>query len=139
MSPISPHRPKRERSQTVYLHIAKGQYPADLLVRKMVKSDVAAVHPGDVVVKARISVPRDFFDTHMPTLDIHIDSPTPQEAPQAEILHLGLFPGRVHEGHNPVQHRDGKEPWCNECGRTAANTLPMSKFPAELDTAADDE
>lgn len=22
------------------------------------------------------------------------------------------------DGHNPVQHRDGKPPWCPSCGRT---------------------
>ena len=31
-------------------------------------------------------------------------------------------------GHIPVQHRDGKEPWCNECGRTADFREPQSRF-----------
>src|SRR5690625_733787 len=26
--------------------------------------------------------------------------------------------------HKPVQHRDGKPPWCNRCGLTAAGTTP---------------
>lgn len=30
--------------------------------------------------------------------------------------------------HKPVQHRDGKPPWCKECGLTAAGTVPMSKI-----------
>lgn len=144
MSPISPHRPKRDRAETVYLHLAQGRYPADLIVRKMVKSPDSAVHPGDVVVKARISVPGDFFANIMPTLDIQIESPAPEEAPQAEARPVKPWPATstplpFHIGHKPVQHRDGKEPWCDECGRTAANTLPMSKLPPELDIAADDE
>ena len=134
MSHASPQRPKRYRAETVYLHIAKGHRPADLLVRKMVKSASSPALPGDVVVKARITVPGDFFDNLMPTLDIQIESPAPEEAPQAEVPNLGLFPELPHVGHKPVRHRDGKEPWCDECGRTAANTLPMSR----LDTAADD-
>lgn len=28
--------------------------------------------------------------------------------------------------HNPKQHRDGKEPWCEECGLTAIFTEPKA-------------
>lgn len=31
-----------------------------------------------------------------------------------------------HEGHKPVQHRDGKPPWCRECGYTS----PAPAIPA---------
>jgi hypothetical protein len=31
-----------------------------------------------------------------------------------------------HDGHNPRQHRDGKPPWCNECGWTS----PVPAIPA---------
>ena len=34
--------------------------------------------------------------------------------------------GGVHD-HNPVQHRDGKEPWCNICFLTAEMTEPGYK------------
>ena len=34
--------------------------------------------------------------------------------------------GGVHD-HNPVQHRDGKEPWCNICFLTAEMTEPRYK------------
>ena len=30
--------------------------------------------------------------------------------------------------HVPVQHRDGREPWCNECGLTAHLTEPVSRL-----------
>lgn len=30
--------------------------------------------------------------------------------------------------HVPVQHRDGKEPWCRACGLNDAGTEPQSRF-----------
>lgn len=33
-----------------------------------------------------------------------------------------------HDGHKPVQHRDGKAPWCDECGWSS----PAGPFPAAL-------
>lgn len=33
-----------------------------------------------------------------------------------------------HPGHNPVQHRDGKPPWCRTCGLTANFEKPESEF-----------
>lgn len=33
----------------------------------------------------------------------------------------------AHE-HKPVQHRDGKEPWCDACQLTAAFKEPKTKF-----------
>jgi hypothetical protein len=30
--------------------------------------------------------------------------------------------------HAPVQHRDGKPPWCRVCGLTANGTVPESRF-----------
>jgi hypothetical protein len=30
--------------------------------------------------------------------------------------------------HNPVQHRDGKPPWCKVCGLTADHEVPTSRF-----------
>ncbi|MGX9348141.1 hypothetical protein [Microbacterium sp. KNMS] len=35
------------------------------------------------------------------------------------------------ESHRPVQHRDGKPPWCNSCGLTAAGHQPSSRFDRE--------
>lgn len=34
----------------------------------------------------------------------------------------------VEHEHNPIQHRDGKPPWCNSCGLTADFTFPVSRF-----------
>lgn len=31
--------------------------------------------------------------------------------------------------HNPVQHRDGKPPWCNFCGLTVGYLKPQSRIP----------
>lgn len=30
--------------------------------------------------------------------------------------------------HKPVQHRDGKPPWCKLCGLTADGKTPISRF-----------
>ena len=30
--------------------------------------------------------------------------------------------------HKPVQHRDGKPPWCNRCGLTVGFTTPVSRL-----------
>lgn len=30
--------------------------------------------------------------------------------------------------HKPIQHRDGKPPWCKECGLTADYRIPPSRF-----------
>lgn len=38
-----------------------------------------------------------------------------------------LFETKPHE-HLPVQHRDGKPRWCNECGLTADRKTPTAQF-----------
>lgn len=35
--------------------------------------------------------------------------------------------------HNPVQHRDGCEPWCRECGLNENYTEPLARFPKKED------
>lgn len=35
--------------------------------------------------------------------------------------------------HKPVQHRDGKPPWCNKCGLTAHYTAPKSRFEKKIE------
>jgi hypothetical protein len=47
-----------------------------------------------------------------------------------------------HHDHQPVQHRDGKPPWCNECGLTAQGEVPVSRIgklkpPVERPAAAE--
>lgn len=37
----------------------------------------------------------------------------------------------VCSNHKPVQHRDGKPPWCNKCGLTAHGKVPVSRFKLE--------
>lgn len=37
---------------------------------------------------------------------------------------------RTDHEHRPVQHRDGKPPWCKVCGLTADFTTPVSRFAA---------
>lgn len=41
----------------------------------------------------------------------------------------------AHE-HRPVQHRDGKPPWCPECGLTAEGTEPVSRFATRREARA---
>ena len=38
--------------------------------------------------------------------------------------------------HRPVQHRDGKPPWCPECGLTAQGTEPVSRFATRREARA---
>ncbi len=61
---------KTDRSQVVYLHLKPGYYPSDLTVSKVAKSLDAVVEPGTVIVKAKITVPGDFFDEALPFVDI---------------------------------------------------------------------
>ena len=30
--------------------------------------------------------------------------------------------------HQPVEHNDGKPPWCNHCGKTAEHEVPATRF-----------
>jgi len=34
----------------------------------------------------------------------------------------------IQHNHNPIQHRDGKPPWCRECGLTESFQFPTSRF-----------
>ncbi|MFJ4173370.1 hypothetical protein [Microbacterium sp. NPDC089696] len=74
--------PKPARSQVVYLHLKPGQYSTDLTVAKVAKSRDAQVEPCVVIVKAKITVPGDFFDEALPYVEITFqpgDELTPAE------------------------------------------------------------
>lgn len=47
--------------------------------------------------------------------------------PQCPMCQYYARRNQVLHDHNPVQHRDGKEPWCNICFLTAAMTEPGYK------------
>lgn len=53
------------------------------------------------------------------------------EARKAETSLMNVLI-KVNDGaehiHQPVQHRDGKPPWCNTCGLTAEGKEPRSRF-----------
>lgn len=36
--------------------------------------------------------------------------------------------GNLCKAHHPIQHRDGKPPWCNECGLTSGYQEPVLRF-----------
>ena len=40
------------------------------------------------------------------------------------------MPSDIEQDHDhlPVQHRDGRPPWCNACGLTAGGQEPESRF-----------
>jgi len=61
---------KTDRSETIYLHLQPGYYPSELTVVKMAKSLSVKVEPGIVIVKAKITVPGDFFDEALPFAEI---------------------------------------------------------------------
>jgi hypothetical protein len=58
------------RSEVAYLHLKPGRYSRDLTIVKMAKSQDAAVEPGVVIVKAKVTVPAGFFDEAMPYVEI---------------------------------------------------------------------
>ncbi len=35
------------------------------------------------------------------------------------------------DDHRPIQHRDGKPPWCHQCGLTQGYAIPRSRFETE--------
>lgn len=41
-----------------------------------------------------------------------------------------------YHNHKPVQHRDGKPRWCNECGLTGDGLVPKTKAELEAEKAA---
>lgn len=61
---------KMSRSQVLYLHLKPGVYAGDLTVTKVAKSRDAQVEPGVVIVKAKITVPGNFFDEALPYIEI---------------------------------------------------------------------
>ncbi|WP_291053703.1 hypothetical protein [Herbiconiux sp.] len=48
----------------------------------------------------------------------------------ADDIEAQLFHEPSAHHHRPVQHRDGKPPWCNACGLTASHAVPVSRFPS---------
>ena len=70
------------RSQTVYLHLRPGYLPNELVVAKLAKSLDAQVEPGDIIVKAKVSVPSDFFKTARPYAEVTF---TPDNAVQPTV------------------------------------------------------
>lgn len=52
-------------------------------------------------------------------------------APAAGIPSTAVYampPDSDGHEHRPVQHRDGKPPWCRECGLTADFKMPVSRI-----------
>lgn len=72
------------RSQVVYLHLNPGRYSRDLVVSKVAKSQDAQVEPGTVIVKAKITVPAEFFDEAIPYVEIEF-KPGEELAPDVTI------------------------------------------------------
>lgn len=61
---------KPSRSETIFLHLRPGYFPDELSVVKMEKSEDSKIEPGDVIVKAKITVPGNFFDEARPYVEI---------------------------------------------------------------------
>lgn len=87
------------------------------------------------VVKRRFRL----FGTGDPTIDTHLSYVgTGIFADGAYVFHLyeasldDIPPKPACADHKPVQHRDGKEPWCKACGLNAKGTEASSRLrPAE--------
>lgn len=56
---------------------------------------------------------------------------TVNDGPAAEPTQL-VTPFVFCPSHQPIQHRDGKEPWCHGCGMTAAGRKVTSKIAKEM-------
>lgn len=52
------------------------------------------------------------------------------------VKHVEDTPAPSHN-HIPVQHRDAKPPWCEECGLTADFKEPVSRFQSNTEKAAE--
>lgn len=57
------------------------------------------------------------------TIEIPIHAGAPERIGK-EIAQAFVSIGSDEHEHKPVQHRDGKPPWCNECGLTADGEEP---------------
>lgn len=89
---------------TVPIYTKVGGQIDSAVLRKL-----GLVHLGDATIEVPVQ-----FDVPLP-----IDDPGGWgQTPYAEKC----------TQHAPVQHRDGKPPWCNECGLTADFTEPVSRF-----------
>lgn len=42
---------------------------------------------------------------------------------------MPYLPSDGAHAHAPVQHRDGKSPWCKTCGLDASGQVPVSRLP----------
>jgi hypothetical protein len=71
--------------------------------------------PDDTTVRVTASGGGNQLDPSTTTLSV-------TESPQAQVA----SPEFHH--HKPVQHRDGKPPWCNHCGLTSDGKPPVSRF-----------
>lgn len=54
----------------------------------------------------------------------HDTSPLAAEAEVAPAA--AVEPESAEHDHKPVQHRDGKQPWCKTCGLTSTGQEPAS-------------
>jgi len=72
------------RSEVAYLHLKPGRYARDLTIVKLAKSKDAAVDPGTVIVKAKITVPPGFFDEAVPYVEIEF-KPGDEIVPEVTI------------------------------------------------------
>lgn len=61
---------KSPRTEVVYMHLKPGKFNNELSVQKIAKSKHAHVEPGVVIVKAKITVPGNFFDEALPFVEI---------------------------------------------------------------------
>ena len=59
-----------------------------------------------------------------------VDGPKTESAEKGQEVFQKMTSTPQHD-HNPVQHRDGKEPWCNLCSKTADGRDPgVNIYPA---------
>jgi hypothetical protein len=69
--------------------------------------------PDDTTVRVTTSGGGNQLDPSTTTLTVAGPTPTPTQTPSAAC-----------SDHQPVQHRDRKEPWCNRCGLTSDGREP---------------
>lgn len=79
-----------------------------------------------------INAAKIFVEELIGSLEMHLQrKPTDSEV-VAYILgdndsRLAILDKPICADHNPVQHRDGKPPWCRDCGLTADFENPTAR------------
>lgn len=133
---VHPEPTESEVQEAYFQTLAKLDPSAEMArVIERAKADLArrAVVPEpEEVTDEQVRVALNTFWTavepHDPVVD-PADFPAMRAALEAAaVVPVQTPPTSTCGDHRPVQHRDGKPPWCKSCGLTASFAVPHSRF-----------